>query len=142
MILFCYIKEKYFMSTIIPIKILNGICVPVRPTPLLVGPTPQANRGAKILQVQPTMQLVHETVEKTFRDPDVNVTARYQAITSKTHKWGVISAITSTLKVPTDQGEILVITHTAFFAFRAICSTASAGRWWWMKSRLWNGPSP
>jgi reverse gyrase len=83
------------------------------------GLTEYANRlarqGYKVLLVQPTTRLITETIRTTF--PQVGVTASYSTINTETHPNRVKNSIVQYLQEAddNDDGEILLITHSAFF---------------------------
>jgi hypothetical protein len=67
------------MTTLIPIKSLDGICGAGKTYAIAEWADRMANAGQKVLLVQPTTKLVHETISTTF--PVMRVTARVRAIT-------------------------------------------------------------
>jgi len=73
----------------------------------------QARQDRKIALVQPSIDLIHETL-KTLRQSGCH-DVRLTEITSRTHPFNVAKAIMDRLKTtPQDVGEILIITHAAF----------------------------
>src|SRR5215212_4098973 len=99
----------------IAINYINGICGAGKNYAIAAWADRLADRGHKVLLVQPTTQLVQETIQTTFPAMNVDMT-RVVSITSKTHE-KVMKSIDEHLKTTDPQrGEILVITHSAFFS--------------------------
>jgi hypothetical protein len=100
-------------SSILELGYLNGFCGAGKTFAISHFANNLANRGIKVLLVQPTTKLAHETINTTF--PECNVTAKYTAINSITNPWAVTDTIDAHLKTCAPGGEILVVTHSAFF---------------------------
>jgi reverse gyrase len=110
----------------ISIKFINGICGAGKTYAIAAWADSLADRGHKVLLVQPTTQLVQETIQTTFPAMNVDMT-RVVSITSKTHE-KVMKSIDEHLKTTDSQtGEILVITHSAFFGLSYFHSEDRSG---------------
>lgn len=100
------------MNTI-SIDYVNGFCGAGKTYANAKYAKEQYDRGQKVLLVQPTTQLIEQTVATTFKDCGLT-TDCYVSINSKTtdHVVKVITEFVKTVKSPI----ILVITHAAFFS--------------------------
>ncbi|WP_262273425.1 hypothetical protein [Microvirga yunnanensis] len=107
-----------FLSNVstIAINYINGICGAGKTYAIAAWADRAAKMGLKIILIQPTTQLVQETIRTTFPAMGVAM-ANVTAITSASHPYQVIKTITNHLETADPaKGEILVITHSAFFA--------------------------
>lgn len=94
------------------INYVNGLCGSGKTYAIVRKASNIANRGGKVLLVQPTVDLINETVRNEFAQTNI----KPLVITSETNPDGVISAIVGHMKsTKPETGEVLIITHAAFF---------------------------
>jgi hypothetical protein len=98
---------------LIEINYINGFCGSGKTFAIARFAKQQVERGNKVLLVQPTKNLIDETITTTFAACGID-RSDYRTISSATHSRAT-TAIREHLDNPADGGEILVVTHSGFF---------------------------